>query len=280
MRFKLFCIFNGTIEFPLREFNIQGFNIKIIKFVTDCDYELKLYKSNTQTYYSYTKFNKNSVISPYYFTLYRDGNVYFQISSTCDGILEFGYELDKVQENPFIIQYNAFRENAIKKFYRQFYKIVLNQGIPNIIIDERDFNNYRYHPSEDALLTMIHNRMKIVDINTNGFKIYYSYEVLFGFEINSNVNTQCQIYINDKVMYSFNVKRGCMYYPCFLLLERLKVLNVLAKFTDYVDRVKYIGRTVDSVTRRLLLCNTVFVIHENGMVMKYEGDWNLSIDVL
>jgi len=119
---------------------------------------------------------------------------------------------------------------------------------------------------------MIHNHIGAIiktKTNTNNFKIMKDYEVLFGFDIDSSVNTLCQIYIDDKVLFSFDIIIGCKFYPCFLLCIALPYSSIFAKFSDNVISVKYIGRVPDMNTLRLFCQNTCIVNHNNGMKTKY-----------
>lgn len=264
MKFKIFRLSKGTTDFPLGDF--IG-NIKSVKFATDEDnYEIQLLKYGKSKSQDRCTVTKNDNFHPIYFTLCRDAKTCLQIISTCDGIFEFEYEIYKNNTNDNIVaQHEKIKKMACTKFYSQFYSV----NDERLLIDENVFQNYAYHSSEVELFKLLNRNKECVERNTSNFVVSHIGDVIFGFDIVSEVNTMCQIYGNNQIILSFEIKPSNNYYPCLLILASLQYTELVIKFDDKVNSVKYNGVMVNSGLLDLFKKYAVVVKYRNGINMEY-----------
>ena len=282
MKFKIFRLFEGINDFPLGEFCFGGFTIKTIKFITNTsEYEIKLLKygdrASSQDNWAIT--HKDSLPTGAFIPC-RDGKTHLQISSSCEGTLEFEYKnIENCGENTIAAQYNKIKENTKNKFYSQFYSIITNENeqlnlqfdTPYLFIDERKFKDYTYHSYDMEIFTLCEKNREHIErnVNVDNSVISRNYEILLGFDIDSNVDNVCQIFSDGEFLFSFDIMRGTHYYDCFLILVSLVYSQLTMKFAHDVNMVKYKGKMIDSKLLSSLKKYMIIVKHCNGMVLKY-----------
>lgn len=304
MRFNIFYLYKGTIDFPLKNFYIKYFHIKSVKFVTNNkNYELQFFKYNPQhKKYEIFVITPKDKINGKYFDYYtdwdNDSNNSLIIMSSCDGILEFKYrEQQYYKSNIINEQFDKIKKKASTKFYSQFYSVITEDnlqisaphpfsdepkthiiGSPYLFINEQNFKNYKYYTYDIEFFNYMADDLlkERIEVQTDNIIVRESMrgnlcDIILGFDIDSYVDTTCQIYRDNELIFSFPIKKGFNYYPCLITCAAIVWSGMTMKFTNKINMVKFREILADSNLRSLLTHGTVVIKHGNGIMTWYAG---------
>jgi hypothetical protein len=267
MLIKILKITKGIIDVDLGEYNIKEFSLANVTFHSDePEYKIVLQKYGRHKSKKLKVTNISPVDMIYYFTLYRDGFTGLELSASIDGTFMFEFNRRIINPNIHIMntQYDTIVANSKCKHYSQYFKIDNNA----VIINETCFKNYTHskHDIQFMELYLAH----ITTIGTNKSYISRKYDILFGFEINSKMDTKCIIYVNMTNTFEIDIKEGCHYYPLFLIVCALYFCSIEIKFdNECIDNIMERGIILDSNTLSLFKSKRIISHNENGIMYDY-----------
>lgn len=263
----------GENEFLLSDFiNSDQYASRVeLKMELD-DYELEIKKlgyfpsgavinGKTQNVY------KNSRISPYFFTRYRDGCTHIKIISNCSGTIKVSLDKYKVhvdKRTPEQIEEDRIRKKEIRNFYVEKYLNPIN-GVFHI--NPHSFDNMIYKSSLDKNLldymTRQRNEGEIakVKVEPGGVIIPKVATILEGVEIFSEDYNHCTLVANNKECLKFRLEKGEHFYNLMLPISGSMYSVLRLHFTEHLNTtVKFIFKELDYELDDALKKNRVVVI--------------------